>query len=247
MNIDGQVAVVTGGASGLGEACVTFLRKRGARVMVWDRLSVSGDTSALTCDVRVEEDVAGVLNETIKRLGVPRICVHCAGIAPAERLIPKEGVLPLSIFKEVMDINVLGTFHVMRRVANAMSQLPCLENSDERGVIINTASIAAYEGQIGQVAYSASKGGVVAMTLPAARELAQYGIRVNAIAPGVMATPMLLKMPQAVQERLSAAVPFPKRLGLPEEFAALAMHMIENSLLNGEVVRLDGALRMSPR
>lgn len=247
MDIDNQVAVVTGGASGLGQACVALLRQRGAQVMVWDRSPDSADAYALACDVRSEEGVVCALNDTIKRLGVPRICIHCAGVAPAQRLVGKEGPMPLAVFQEVMEINLVGTFNVMRLVADAMTRAACIAGTDERGVIINTASIAAYEGQIGQMAYSASKGGVVAMTLPAARELAQHGIRVNAIAPGLMATPMLLNMPQAVQDSLSASVPYPKRFGAPEEFAALAVHLIENSMLNGEVIRLDGALRMPPR
>ena len=155
--------------------------------------------------------------------------------------------MPLDAFKQVIDINLVGTFNVMRVVAEAMIRLTPLTDSNERGIIINTASIAAYEGQIGQVAYSASKGGVIAMTLPAARDLAQYGIRVNAIAPGLIATPLLLNMPQDVQDNLAATIPFPKRFGKPEEFAALAIHMIENCMINGEVIRLDGALRMQPR
>ena len=155
--------------------------------------------------------------------------------------------MPLDAFKQVIDVNLIGTFNVMRVMAEAMSKLPLLDNAEERGVIINTASIAAYEGQIGQTAYSASKGGVVAMTLPAARELAQYAIRVNTIAPGLIATPLLLTMPQAVQDSLAANVPFPKRLGKPEEFAALVIHIIENCMINGEVIRLDGALRMQSK
>ena len=162
-------------------------------------------------------------------------------------MVGKEGAMPLDAFKHVLDINLVGTFNVMRVMAEAMTRLEPLSESGERGVIINTASIAAYEGQIGQVAYSASKGGIVAMTLPAARELAQYGIRVNTIAPGLIATPLLLNMPQDVQDSLAATIPFPKRFGKPEEFAALVIHMIENSMINGEVIRLDGALRMQPR
>ena len=155
--------------------------------------------------------------------------------------------MPLSTFKQVIDINLIGTFNVMRVAANAMIKLELEAGSEERGVIINTASIAAFEGQIGQIAYSASKGGIVAMTLPAARELAQHAIRVNTIAPGLIATPMLLTMPQEVQDSLAATVTFPKRLGMPEEFAALAVHLIENTMINGEVIRLDGALRMQAR
>lgn len=245
MKIENQIAVVTGGASGLGLACVNALRARGVQVAVWDNAADVDDIIA--CDVRSEASVAHALAVTIQRFGVPRIAIHCAGIAPSGRMVGKEGPLPLDSFRDVIDVNLIGTFNVMRLLAQAMTQEACLEDGAARGVIINTASIAAYEGQIGQIAYSASKGGVVSMTLPAARELAQFGIRVNTIAPGLMATPLLLKMPQAVQDGLSASVPFPKRLGNPEEFAALAIHICENSLINGEVIRLDGALRMPPR
>lgn len=239
-----QLAVVTGGASGMGKACVQALRDRGVRVVVWDR-QVNHD--GIACDVSSAESIEQALRDTIARFGVPRIGINCAGIAPARKMFGKEGVMPLDQFKQVIDINLVGTFNVMRVLADAMSRLPLPNDSDERGVIINTASIAAYEGQIGQTAYSASKGGVIAMTLPAARELAQYGIRVNAIAPGLIATPLLLTMSQAVQDSLAATVPFPKRFGKPEEFAALVIHLIENSMINGEVIRLDGALRMQAR
>ena len=201
----------------------------------------------MACDVSSDVSVEHAIQETILRFGVPRICIHCAGVAPARRMVGKEGAMPLELFKQVIDINLVGTFNVMRVVAEAMIKLDALIDTNERGVIINTASIAAYEGQIGQLAYSASKGGVVSMTLPAARELAQYGIRVNTIAPGLVATPMLLNMPQEVQDSLAATVPFPKRFGKPEEFAALAIHIVENCMINGEVIRLDGALRMQAR
>lgn len=245
MDLDNQVAVVTGGASGMGRACVQALSGRGIRVMAWDRVIKGVDGDAIECDVSSASAVEEALNKTIERMGVPRLCINCAGVAPAKRMVGKEGAMPLEAFKQVIDINLIGTFNVMRVVANAMSRLELL--GEERGVIINTASIAAYEGQIGQVAYSASKGGVVGMTLPAARELAQYGIRVNTIAPGLIATPLLLNMPQEVQDSLAASVPFPKRFGRPEEFAALVIHIIENSMINGEVIRLDGAIRMQPR
>lgn len=244
MNPYNQMAVVTGGASGMGLACTQALRALGANVIVWDRHASVDD---IVCDVSSAESIEQALAETISRIGVPRICINCAGIAPASRMVGKEGVMPLDAFKQVIDINLVGTFNVMRVMSDAMSRLDVLSDSDERGVIINTASIAAFEGQIGQTAYSASKGGIVSMTLPAARELAQYGIRVNTIAPGLIATPMLLTMPQAVQDSLASTVPFPKRFGRPEEFAALAMHIIENAMINGEVVRLDGALRMQAR
>lgn len=245
MKIEHQIAVVTGGASGLGRACVDLLKARNVKVVAWDNAPSLEDT--ILCDVRSEASVINALDMTVQKYGVPRISIHCAGVAPAGRIVGKEGPLPLDSFREVIDINLIGTFNVMRILAHAMSREACIDDSTERGVIINTASIAAYEGQIGQIAYSASKGGVVSMTLPAARELAQFGIRVNTIAPGLMATPLLLNMPQAVQDSLSISVPFPKRFGYPEEFAALAVHICENSLINGEVIRLDGALRMPPR
>lgn len=244
MDLKHQIAVVTGGASGMGKACVQALRDRGVQVVVWD---MQAHQDGIICDVRSAESIEHALCETISRFGTPRIGINCAGIAPARKMVGKEGVMPLALFKHVIDINLVGTFNVMRVLADAMSRLPLIDHAEERGVIINTASIAAYEGQIGQTAYSASKGGVIAMTLPAARELAQYGIRVNTIAPGLIATPLLLTMPQAVQDSLAATVPFPKRFGKPEEFAALVIHLIENTLINGEVIRLDGALRMQAR
>jgi NAD(P)-dependent dehydrogenase (short-subunit alcohol dehydrogenase family) len=247
MELKDQIAVVTGGASGMGKACVSYLRDAGAQVVIWDRQGSSDGELLIQCDVRSADAVEQALAQTIDSVGKPRICIHCAGIAPAKRMVGKDGAMPLDDFKQVIDINLVGTFNVMRVMAEAMMSLEILEATGERGVIINTASIAAYEGQIGQMAYSASKGGVVAMTLPAARELAQYGIRVNAVAPGLIATPLMLNMPQAVQDSLSAMVPFPKRLGKPEEFAALVGHIISNPLINGEVIRLDGALRMQPR
>ena len=247
MDLDHHIAVITGGASGMGKACAEALKLRGVRVVVWDRQVVGLGGDVVACDVSSAADVEHALSETLARIGVPRICINCAGVAPARRMVGKEGAMPLDAFKQVIDINLVGTFNVMRVVAEAMIRLAPLADSNERGVIINTASIAAYEGQIGQMAYSASKGGVIAMTLPAARELAQYGIRVNAIAPGLIATPLLLNMPQDVQDGLAATVPFPKRFGKPEEFAALVIHVIENCMINGEVIRLDGALRMQPR
>ena len=244
MNLNNQTAVVTGGASGIGQACAQGLRAQGVHVTIWDKQATS---DGIECDVSSAESVEHAMRETISRVGIPRICIHCAGIAPARKMVSKEGVMPLDLFKQVIDVNLVGTFNVMRVMAEAMSTLSLLDHSEERGVIINTASIAAFEGQIGQTAYSASKGGVVAMTLPAARELAQYAIRVNAIAPGLIATPLLLNMSKEVQDSLAATVPFPKRLGKPEEFAALAIHIIENAMINGEVIRLDGALRMQAR
>lgn len=247
MEFKQQIAVVTGGASGMGSACAQALLKRGVQVVIWDKNIAHLTEPAIACDVSSAAAVEHALAETIAKVGVPRICVNCAGVAPAKRMVGKDGAMPLDAFKQVIDINLVGTFNVMRVVAEAMMRLVPLGDTGERGVIINTASIAAYEGQIGQLAYSASKGGVVAMTLPAARELAEYGIRVNAVAPGLIATPMLLNMPQAVQDGLSSTIPFPKRFGMPEEFASLVMHIVENALINGEVIRLDGALRMQPK
>ena len=251
MNLDNQVVVITGGASGMGKACAERLSEEGAKVVIWDKqIAKSSDEKlalALACDVSSATEVEQAMQQTIAQVGIPRVCINCAGIAPAKRMVGKEGPMLLDDFKRVIDINLVGTFNVMRVVANAMFGLELEAKSQERGVIINTASIAAYEGQIGQMAYSASKGGVVAMTLPAARELAQQAIRVNTIAPGLIATPLLLNMPQEVQDSLAATVTFPKRLGKPEEFALLALHLIENTLINGEVIRLDGALRMQAR
>lgn len=247
MELAQQIAVVTGGASGMGRACATALRERGLHVIVWDKHVSEMGIDAIQCDVSSATDVEQALEQTIMRFGIPSIGINCAGIAPACRMIGKQGIMPLDAFKQVIDINLIGTFNVMRVLADAMTRLEPINDSSERGVIINTASIAAFEGQIGQLAYSASKGGIVSMTLPAARELAQYGIRVNTIAPGLIATPLLLNMPQNVQDNLAATVPFPHRLGKPSEFAALVVHIIENSLINGEVIRLDGALRMQPR
>lgn len=246
MNCDNQIALVTGGASGMGKACVQYLKQHGMKVVVWDKQEDNQSEADLLihCDVTSDESVEMAMKQTIDTVGVPRVCVNCAGIAPAKRIVGKEGAMPLASFKQVIDVNLIGTFNVMRVAAHAMSLLELDTNSQERGVIINTASIAAFEGQIGQAAYSASKGGIVAMTLPAARELAQFAIRVNTIAPGLIATPLLLNMPQDVQDGLAATVTFPKRLGRPEEFASLVGHIIENGMINGEVVRLDGALRM---
>jgi NAD(P)-dependent dehydrogenase (short-subunit alcohol dehydrogenase family) len=246
MNFEQELALVTGGASGMGKACAEYLKKRGMQVVIWDK-QASCDTVSdlyLECDVSCEESVDKALKRTLQQIGTPRVCVNCAGIAPAKRIVGRDGAMPLEAFKQVIDVNLIGTFNVMRLLAHAMSGLELQANGEERGVIINTASIAAFEGQIGQAAYSASKGGIVAMTLPAARELAQFAIRVNTIAPGLMATPLLLNMPQAVQDKLNEETVFPKRLGKPEEFALLVGQIIENTMINGEVIRLDGALRM---
>lgn len=246
MNFDNQIALITGGASGMGKACVNYLHKRGMNVVIWDKQSAENDDAQLSiaCDVTSEASVEKAMQQTIAEIGTPRVCINCAGIAPAKRIVGKEGAMPLAAFKQVIDVNLIGTFNVMRIAAHAMSTLDLEPSSQERGVIINTASIAAFEGQIGQAAYSASKGGVVSMTLPAARELARFAIRVNTIAPGLFATPMLLNMPQEIQDDLAASVTFPKRLGQPYEFAQLVGQIIENGMLNGAVLRLDGSLRL---
>lgn len=243
--------LITGGASGLGAETARFLAQKGAHVVLFDREISAAIQLAETLGGRAfEVDVANAASverafELMSKEAIyPRVCINCAGIAPAKRMAGKEGPMPLSSFDQVIQVNLVGTFNVMRMVAAVMSQLPPLSESAERGVIINTASIAAYEGQIGQTAYSASKAGVIGMTLPAARELARFGVRVMTIAPGIIATPLMLAMPQGVQDTLTEQAVFPPRLGKPEEYAMLAYHIIENPLLNGEVIRLDGAMRM---
>ncbi|MCX7114875.1 MAG: SDR family NAD(P)-dependent oxidoreductase [Gammaproteobacteria bacterium] len=248
MKISGQIALVTGGASGLGQACVEQLLSQGARVVVWDQRkpeTLIPDVVYQICDVASITGVEQAMQHMLKDVGAPRILIQCAGILGAGRMNGKAGPMPMAQFKKVMDVNLIGAFQIMSLVSAQMMLLPLLE--EERGVIINTASIAAFEGQIGQMAYSASKGGIVAMTLPAARELASFAIRVNTIAPGLMETPMLQGMTPEIQARLIESCVFPNRLGKPSEFAALAQHLIENTLMNGEVVRLDGGIRLKPR
>lgn len=254
MQCDQQIVLVTGAASGMGEATARYLAHLGAQVILLDRqtdrlqqVATEINGLAITGNVTDEQTVLQVIQQTKKRYGIPRIVINCAGIAPAQRLVGREGAMPLADFQQVININLVGTVNVMRLLAEQMITLEPIGEAQERGVIINTASIAAFEGQIGQVAYSASKGGIVALTLPAARELAQFGIRVNTIAPGIIETPLLLAMPEAVQASLAASVPFPRRLGKPSEYAALVQHIIENPLINGSVIRLDGALRLGPK
>lgn len=254
MQIQNTLAVITGGASGMGAATARYLAAKGANIAIFDRnleaakiVAQEVNGQAYAVDVTDAHSIEQAFALLQAEQGTPRICVNCAGIAPAKRIVGKDGPMPLADFSQVIQINLIGSFNVLRIAAAAMSALEPCNDSGERGIIINTASIAAFEGQIGQAAYSASKGGVVAMTLPAARELARFGVRVMTIAPGLVATPMLTAMPEAVQQSLAAQVPFPHRLAKPEEFAMLAAHIIENSMLNGEVIRLDGAMRMQEK
>jgi NAD(P)-dependent dehydrogenase (short-subunit alcohol dehydrogenase family) len=253
MHPNGHAAVVTGGGSGLGRATAERLAALGAKVALLD---INGDAVraaaektggvGIACDVTSADNLAAAIAEARAKHGPARILVNCAGIGTAQRIVGRDGPQPLESFARVISVNLIGTFNAMRLAAADMQTLEPLEDG-ERGVIICTASVAAYDGQIGQAAYSASKGGVAAMTLPAARELAQFGIRVMTIAPGIFNTPMLGAMPQQVQESLAASIPFPKALGKPEQYADLAAHIVHNHYLNGEVIRLDGAIRMAPK
>jgi NAD(P)-dependent dehydrogenase (short-subunit alcohol dehydrogenase family) len=256
MEIRGSTAVVTGGGSGLGEATARELAARGARVAILDLGRSKGAEVAKSlgpaalfaeADVANEAQVAAALDRAVAELGAFRAVVNCAGIGTPGRVVDKKGEpLALATFGRVIEVNLVGTFNVIRLAAARM--LANEPNAGgERGAIVNTASIAAYEGQIGQAAYAASKGGVVGMTLPIARDLAQSGIRVCTIAPGLFGTPMLMGLPEPARQALAASIPFPPRLGDPSEYAALACHILENPMLNGETIRLDGALRMQPR
>jgi NAD(P)-dependent dehydrogenase (short-subunit alcohol dehydrogenase family) len=253
MRIEGSSAIVVGGASGLGEATVRRLHAQGAIVTVADVNQEKGATLAaelgvefVTCDVREETQVQAAVELAGAPAGGLRIAVCCAGIGWAQKLAGSKGPHPLMPFETTIQINLIGTFNVLRFAAAAMIATDPLEDG-ERGVCVNTASVAAFDGQIGQIAYSASKGGIVGMTLPAARDLAQKGIRVNTIAPGLFDTPLLAALPEEARTKLGQGVPFPARLGAPAEYAQLACHIVENRMLNGEVIRLDGALRMPPR
>jgi NAD(P)-dependent dehydrogenase (short-subunit alcohol dehydrogenase family) len=253
MRIEGSAAIVVGGASGLGEATVRRLHEQGAVVTIADVNAEKGQALAnelgaefVACDVRQESQVQAAVQRAAAHDGGLRIAVCCAGTGWAQKVAGSKGPHPLLPFETIIGINLIGTFNVLRFAASAMIGNDPLED-DERGVCVNTASIAAFDGQVGQIAYSASKGGVVGMTLPAARDLAQYGIRVNTIAPGLFDTPLLAALPEEARQKLGAGVPFPQRLGSPAEYAQLAAHIVENRMLNGEVIRLDGALRMPPR
>jgi NAD(P)-dependent dehydrogenase (short-subunit alcohol dehydrogenase family) len=248
MEIEGRTFLVAGGGSGLGAATAEMLAGEGANVVVSDlKGEAAGDIDRFVeTDVTDEGSVRRAIEEALQSFGGLHGAINCAGIASAEKVLGREGPHSLDSFAKVVQVNLVGTFNVVRLAAEVMvNNEPAA--SGERGVIVNTASVAAYDGQIGQVAYAASKGGVVALTLPVARELAASGIRVVAIAPGIFDTPMMAGLPEAARESLGKQVPFPSRLGRPEEYAALVRHIIENEMLNGEVIRLDGAIRMAPR
>ena len=253
MNARTHAAIVTGGASGLGAATARALAAAGAQVAIFDMNEADGQTVAgetgglfVPCNVAEAESAERAVAAAKSAHGVARILVTCAGIAPAAKIVGRGGPMALDAFRRVIDVNLNGSFNVMRLVAGDLEKLPPLDGG-ERGVVIFTASIAAFDGQIGQPAYAASKAGIVGLTLPAAREFAAFGIRVCTIAPGLFATPLMSGMPQALQDSLGASVPFPSRLGRPEEFAKLVLHIVDNSMLNGEVIRLDGAMRMPPK
>ncbi len=253
MEFNNVAAIVTGGASGLGEGTVRALAAEGCRVAIFDLQEERGEALAkevggifVRCDVSSAESAEAAFNTAREAHGLCGIAVNCAGIAPAAKIVGREGPMALDAFNRVIQVNLVGSFNIMRLAAAEMMEREA--NADgERGIIICTASVAAYEGQIGQAAYSASKGGVVAMTLQSARELARSGIRVNTIAPGLFMTPMMAGMPQDVQDSLAATLPFPQRLGRPEEFGMMVNQMVKNPILNGEVIRLDCALRMAPK
>jgi NAD(P)-dependent dehydrogenase (short-subunit alcohol dehydrogenase family) len=252
MNIQGKVFIVTGAASGLGEGIARALAQQGGLVVVADMQIEKGQTVAddiggtfVACDVSKEADGQAAVAKAVS-MGKLMGLVNCAGIAPAEKTVGKNGAHTLDVFTKTIQVNLIGSFNMIRLAAQAMSHNEP-EPNGERGVIISTASVAAYDGQMGQAAYSASKGGVVGMTLPIARDLARNGIRNMTIAPGIFRTPMMFGLPQEVQDSLAASVPFPSRLGTPQDFAKLALHIFENEMLNGEVIRLDGAIRLAPK
>jgi len=253
MEIKGEAAIVTGGGSGIGADVARHLAKAGAKVAVLDVNREGAEAVAkeigglgLECDIASAASGEAAVAAATKAHGAARILVNVAGILIPGRILGKDGPLPLEKFARVIEVNLIGTFNMMRLAAAEMAKLPALTDG-ERGVIVSTSSVAAYEGQIGQAAYAASKAGIVGLTLPAARDLARSGIRVNAIAPGLIATPMMLNLPPDVQKALGDSVPFPARLGHAHEVSRLVLHIIENGLINGEVIRVDGALRMGPK
>ncbi|MCY6379501.1 SDR family NAD(P)-dependent oxidoreductase [Hoeflea prorocentri] len=253
MKVNGQAAIVTGGGSGLGAGTARTLAAAGAKVAVLDineeqAKSVADEIGglAIACDVASASAAEEAVAAAAKAHGDARILVNCAGIANASRIVGREGPHDLELFSRVINVNLIGSFNLLRLVADRASKLEPMDDN-ERAVVISTASVAAFDGQIGQAAYAASKGGIHSMALPAARELARFGIRVMTIAPGIFGTPMLMGMPQEVQDSLAASVPYPSRLGTPEDFAALVMHIVDNTMLNGETIRLDGAIRLAPK
>ena len=253
MEIKGEAAIVTGGGSGIGADVARHMARAGAKVAVFDLNLEAAETVAkeigglaLECDIASAASAEAAVAAATKAHGAARILVNVAGILIPGRILGKEGPLPLEKFSKVIEVNLIGTFNMMRLAAAEMAKLPALADG-ERGVIVSTSSVAAYEGQIGQAAYAASKAGIVGLTLPAARDLARSGIRVNAIAPGLIATPMMLTLPPDIQTALGESVPFPQRLGHAHEVSRLVLHIIENGLINGEVIRLDGALRLAPK
>jgi NAD(P)-dependent dehydrogenase (short-subunit alcohol dehydrogenase family) len=255
MRFDGRTVIVTGGASGLGGATVEMIVAAGGHALIADVNEAAGKAAAerlgekvrfVKADVTSDTEMQRAVNTAVEAFGAVHGCVCAAGVGNAERVLPKEGVQPLDHFTRVININLIGTFNAVRLAAAAMASNPP-NAGGERGVIVTTASVAAYDGQIGQAAYSASKGGIVAMTLPIAREFARMGVRVMTIAPGTFDTPLLAGLPDAARQSLAQQVPFPSRLGRPEEYAALVRHIFENEMLNGEVIRLDGAIRMAPK
>ena len=253
MNLEGQSAIITGGASGLGAATAKALTAEGVKVTLWDLNEDLGNEVAkeiggayAKVNVSSEEDAIAGLKVAMEAHGAPRILVNCAGLGRAHKIVGKEGPMPLDDFKFVVDTNLIGTFNCSRLVAAEICKTEPMDDG-ERGCIINTASVAAFDGQIGQIAYTASKAGIVGMTLVMARDLSNMGVRANTIAPGIFHTPLFARAPQQVVDSLAASVPFPKRLGVPEEFASLALELCRNSYMNGETIRLDGAIRMAPR
>ena len=253
MKAQDKAAIVTGGGSGLGAATARRLAAEGAKVALLDvnleqaeKVAAEIGGIAIACDVSSADAAEAAIAKAAEAHGDARILVNCAGIAPASRVVGREAPHDLDLFRKVIEVNLVGSFNMLRLVADRAAKLDPLEDG-ERAIIVSTASVAAFDGQIGQAAYSASKGGVHAMALPIARELARFGIRINTIAPGIFGTPMVKAMPQEVQDSLAASIPFPSRLGAPEEYASLVMHMVENVMLNGETVRLDGAIRMAPK
>ncbi len=256
MELANKVAVVTGGASGLGRATTEELLARGVSVAIFDLNEEQGTAAAaelgekchfVKVNVADEVSVKAGIADVVATFGAIHVCVNCAGIGPASKTMSKKGPHSLELFNTVINVNLIGTFNVLRLAAEVMAENEAVTEDGERGVIINTASVAAFDGQLGQVAYSASKGGIVGMTLPIARDLASYGIRINTIAPGIFGTPLLRSLPDNVTKPLIDATQFPKRLGNPNEYAQMVCTMVENGFMNGEVVRLDGAIRMAPR